>query len=146
MNYPKYEVESSSSHLQFDFFSIGPKGKIKKRIIFTNIPKEPLVYNLGFGDVDLNGEIRDDIISDNKDSKIILSTVAMTVYDFFSKNPQAFVFAEGSTKSRTRLYQIGISNNIHLIEKDFNVYGFQNNTWEKFRCNNHYEAFLITKK
>jgi hypothetical protein len=70
----------------------------------------------------------------------------MTVYDFFSKQPQAFVFAEGSTKSRTRLYQIGISNNIQTIEKDFKIYGFRNNIWEKFRCDCHYEAFLITKK
>jgi hypothetical protein len=77
---------------------------------------------------------------------MVLSTVAMTVYDFFSKYPRAFVLAKGSTKSRTRLYQIGISNNLYIIEKDFNVYGFRKNSWEKFQSNCSYEAFLITKK
>lgn len=34
MNLEKYEIESSSTYLRFEFFSKGPKGKIKKQIEF----------------------------------------------------------------------------------------------------------------
>ncbi len=39
------------------------------------------------------------------------------------KFPDAMVFAAGSTKARTPLYRIGISNNLAEIEEDYEVYG-----------------------
>lgn len=46
-------------------------------------------------------------ISNNHDTKKVLSTVARAVLDFLEQNPQAIVMARGSTPSRTRLYQMG---------------------------------------
>ncbi len=60
--------------------------------------------------------------------------------------PNAMVFATGSTKARTRLYRIGISNNLAEIQKDFDVYGLVDNGWQQFDKKTEFRAFLVTKK
>ncbi|MFH1003912.1 MAG: hypothetical protein V1781_00190 [Bacteroidota bacterium] len=54
--------------------------------------------------------------------------------------------ATGSTKSRTRLYRIGISKYLNEIEKDYNIYGLRNEEWEHFIKDIEYEAFLAKRK
>jgi hypothetical protein len=104
-------------------------------------------FNLGFGDKDeQTGEINDEVITNNGDSQKILATVASTVYAFTDKHPDAMIYAKGSTNVRTRLYRIGITNNLLEIKKDFNVFGLKNNQWHEFRKHTEYEAFLITRK
>ncbi|MBF4465211.1 hypothetical protein [Flavobacterium sp. LC2016-12] len=49
MNYPKYELKTSTDSTIFEFISTGPKGNIIKIIKFT-VMKNPDVFNLGFGD------------------------------------------------------------------------------------------------
>jgi hypothetical protein len=34
------------------------------------------------------------------------------MYAFTGKNPEAYIYATGSTELRTRMYRIGISNNL----------------------------------
>ena len=82
------------------------------------------------------------------DSLKVLATVASTVYAFTEKYPNAWIFATGSTNVRTRLYRMGITNNIEEIKTDFDVYGLTVNTnvWEEFIGGEDYEAFLITKR
>ena len=104
-------------------------------------------YNLGFGDKDhKTGEIDDTIITDNGDSQKILATVAYTVYSFTDKYPNSWIYAKGSTKARTRLYRMGISNNLDFIVQDFEIHGLKNDSWFKFERNVDYEAFLIKRK
>lgn len=79
--YNYYKVEASDSSLMFEFLSEGPNGKIKKKVAFKPIDENPFVFNLGFGDVDANGEIDDVIISNNGDSQKVLATVAFTVFE-----------------------------------------------------------------
>ena len=57
-------------------------------------------------------------------------------------------FASGSTTVRTRLYRMGITNNLAGIKVDFKVFGLtiEQNKWEEFIVGEDYEAFLITKK
>ena len=86
------------------------------------------------------------VITDNKDSPKVLATVAFTAYTFTDKYPDAWIAISGSTKARTRLYQIGISNNWAKISADFVVLGFKNEAWERFEKNIPYEAFLIKRK
>lgn len=145
MKHENYPTKADTSLLKFEFFSEGPKGKIKKRIIFRQT-KNRSVFNLGFGDVDIEtGEINDSVITDNKDSQKVLGTVASTIYKFFEKYADCYVFATGSTVSRTRLYQIGIANNLDKIKKDFELFGFIAGYWEEFEKGTNYEAFLIKK-
>jgi hypothetical protein len=105
------------------------------------------VYNLAFGDKDLaTGEIDDTVISNNDDSEKVLATVVATVYAFTDKYPDTWIYATGSTKSRTRLYRIGIARFLLEVYKDFEVLGERNNDWEVFQKDVEYESFLVRKK
>jgi hypothetical protein len=146
MNLEKYEIESSSTYLRFEFYSKGPKGKIKKQVEFEQFELDSVFYNIGFGDVDEYGNINDLAITDNNDGQKVLATVVLSIFKFFEKYPNASVFATGSSKSRTRLYRIGITNNWTEIEKNYEVYGFLNSYWSPFEKGKDYEAFIIRAK
>ena len=146
MKYDTYKIETSGSLLKFEFHSDGPNGKIKKQIAFKPFEDKPEVFNLGFGDVDARGEINDTVISNNSDSQKVLATVALAVYKFYERHADSWVFATGTTKSRTRLYRIGIANNLDEIRNDFYVFGFIEKVWEPFEAGKNYKAFLIKKK
>jgi hypothetical protein len=76
----------------------------------------------------------------------VLATVAMTVYKFYEANPGCYVFVTGSTKTRTRLYRIGISKRLTEIRKDFNVYGLLSGKWQDFSEGVDYEGFMVKMK
>lgn len=108
MSLSKYPLASSEKMMTFEFISEGKKGLIHKIVKFqpTNLKG---VYNLAFGDKHMKtGEIDDEVISNNGDSEKVLATVSATVYAFTDKYPHTWIYATGSTESRTRLYQMGI--------------------------------------
>ncbi len=146
MKFEKYQLESDRKLLLLEFTSIGPKGRIKKVVQYaeTNLNN---YYNLGFGDKDeRTGEIDDIVITNNGDSQKILATVASTVYAFTDKYKDAMIYAKGSTNVRTRLYRIGITNDLLESRKDFHIFGLIDNQWHEFRKHSEYEAFLIIRK
>lgn len=148
MNKPRYLYKSEEFFKIYEFISEGPRGKIKKIVEYSETSTKN-VYNLGFGDFDENTESINDLsVTNNGDSLKVLATVASTIYAFIEKYPDAWIFATGSTAVRTRLYRMGISNNIEEIKADFAVYGLKidTNIWEEFIIGEDYEAFLITKK
>lgn len=70
-----------------------------------------------------------------------------TLYIFTDKYPEAMVFATGSTKARTRLYRIGITNNLEEIQGDFEIFGLVGGTnWQPFQKQIEFEAFLVKRK
>ena len=143
----KYNFLFDTDFLNFKFDSVGLKGIIPKLVMFQKIEEDPDIYNLAFGDLDeKTNEIDDNIITNNGDSEKVLVTVASTVYVFTHKYPDAWIVLEGSSKSRTRLYQIGISKYLEEIKSDFNVFGLIGEDWLVFEKNQRYEAFLIHKK
>jgi len=97
MKHPKYNYRSESTLQFYEFINEGPKGLIKKMVIYTETTTEN-VYNLGFGDYDesTNG-INDLSVTNNGDSLKVLATVASTVYAFTEKYPNAWILATGST-------------------------------------------------
>lgn len=147
MKKPKYLYKSEELFKIYEFVSEGPKGQIKKMIQFSETGTEN-VYNLAFGDYDeTTKSINDLSITNNGDSLKVLATVASTVYAFIAKHPNAWIFATGSTTVRTRLYRMGITNNLAEIQEDFEVYGLtEQGEWVEFIVGDDYEAFLITKK
>lgn len=146
MKLPKYQLKSGQELSSYEFISEGPKGLITKRIQFTLINEEQ-VYNLGFGDKDpLSGEIDDRIISNNGDSEKVLTTVIAAVYAFCDKHPDIWIFAAGSTNSRTRLYRMGITKYLEEINEDFDLYGEIDEEWESFEIGKSYTAFLAKRK
>lgn len=146
MKLPKYSLKSGEKLTTFEFISEGPRGQIVKVVQFkqTNLKN---VYNLAFGDKDQNtGEIDDTVISNNEDSEKVLATVVATVYALTDKYPDAFVYATGSTKARTRLYRMGISKFLTEIKNDFEILGERNDKWEIFKKDIDYDGFLVTRK
>lgn len=131
MNIEHYTLSVNATYLDYEFESDGPKGKIIKRIRLRKINDKPNVYNLSFGDFNpATGQISDTTTTNNKDTDKILSTVASAVGVFFRHYPDAFVIAEGSTPSRTRLYRMRVASNLCKIEKEFRVYGLLGDKWE----------------
>lgn len=148
MNKPKYLYQSEDLLTVFEFISEGPKGNIKKMVQYTETDSVD-VFNLAFGDYDKEtNSINDLSITNNSDSQKVLATVASTIYAFIERYPNAIIFATGSTAVRTRLYRMGITNNLADIKKDFVVYGLtiDENKWVEFLVGEDYEAFLITKR
>ena len=146
MNLPKYPLNSSDKMMTFEFVSEGDKGLIYKLVRFQETNLKDL-YNLGFGDKNLEtGEIDDKIISNNGDSEKILATVVATLYAFTDKYPDVWVYATGSTKARTRLYRMGITKFLNDVKKDFEIFGELENDWDKFKIGIEYEGFLVRRK
>lgn len=147
MLHERYSVKAATDFTSFEFDSIGPKGTVGKVVRYTEINLKGF-YNLGFGDKDhVTGFISDLSVTNNNDSKKILATVAATLYVFTDFYPNSTIIATGSTQARTRLYRMGISNNLSEIEQDFIVLGLtEKQEWEKFRKNVIYGAFLVRRK
>ncbi len=119
-----------------------------KKVVEFQPTSEENVYNLAFDDYDEEAKgIDDKIVTNNGDSLKVLATVASTVYAFVEKHPNSWIVATGSTEARTRLYRMGITNNLAEISEDFHVFGYtKNEEWVQFEIGEDYEAFLVTKK
>ncbi len=141
-----YEVDISLDFQTYEFVSVGPKGDIAKVVRYSEINVKGY-YNLGFGDKDpITGFISDLTVTNNGDSQKVLATVAATLYAFTEANPGAIIIATGSTEARTRLYRMGITNNLEEIKKDFIILGLTETGWETFQRNISYGAFLVRRK
>jgi hypothetical protein len=146
MKLERYELTAEDSLMVFEFVSEGPKGSIRKLIQYGETNLKGL-YNLAFGDVDITtGEINDSVNSNNNDSDKVLATVVATVYAFTEKYPDAWIYATGSTKSRTRLYRMGLTKYLAEITVDFELYGERPSGWEIFEKGVEYAAFLAQRK
>jgi len=146
MKLERYELKAEPSLTVFEFVSEGPKGKITKLVQFGETNFKDL-YNLAFGDKDLiTGEIDDSVISNNDDSDKVLATVVATVYAFTDKHSDVWVYATGSTRSRTRLYRMGLTKYLTEILEEFDLFGQKKGEWEVFKKGVEYDAFLCQRK
>lgn len=112
MNLDRYEYMMDETLLNFQFESLGPMGRVLKVIVFTPQNSDGVTYfNLAFGDLDKAQQKLDDLsVTNNNDREKVLATVAAVVLEFLNNFPDMMVYVEGSTPSRTRLYQIGIAS------------------------------------
>jgi len=146
MKLPRYELKAEKSLMVFEFISEGPKGQIPKLIKFSETTLKGF-YNLAFGDKDSEtGDIDDTVISNNGDSERVLASVVSAVYVFTEFKNDSWIYATGSTKSRTRLYRMGISKYLDEVKQDFNVFGLREGEWEEFEKEKDYSAFLVKRK
>lgn len=133
----------------YEFYSEGPKGIVKKVVRYSLVQEHPYkIYNLGFGDWnEKDQEVDDRINTNNEDRQKVLATVADTVIDFLNNHPHAAVFAQGSTASRTRLYQMNILVYWEKITgASYFVQGYLNGEWQSFEKGINFDAFIIRKK
>ena len=146
MNLPKYELRTEKSLMIFEFVSEGYKGEIPKIVKFTETSLKGM-YNLAFGDKNVGTEdIDDTVVSNNGDSEKVLATVVAAVYAFTEHHPEAWVYATGSTKARTRLYRMGITKYYNVIYQDFFIFGLRNEEWMDFEKDADYKAFIEKRK
>jgi hypothetical protein len=75
-----------------------------------------------------------------------LATVVAALYVFFDNYPTAYVYATGSTKTRTRLYRMGITKFHEEMEKDFYLYGQVGDDYPEFKSGKDYDGFLAQRK
>lgn len=148
MTITHYDYLVSENFSKYEFFSEGPKGKIKKVVLFSLVNLQGSFYfNLAFGDYDEMGNFSDLAKSNNHDAEKVLATVARAVIQFTNFYPDAFIVAEGSTPSRTRRYQMGINKFWEEIEPDFNVFGLaKEGGFEPFRSGKNYAGFGVKRK
>ena len=147
MNREKYSYSADQKNLVYTFFSVGIQGIITKVIIYEKI--EDGIYNLAFGDYDHStGDINDKVISNNGDTVKVLATVIQTIQDFFENYPEAVLFIQGSTPTRTKLYTKIIRDNINDIETDFQVMALKigGSVLEMPNFTEDYTKFAIIKK
>ena len=147
MRNERYKVDISGASMTFEFISEGDNGSIKKRVQYT-LTHRKNVYNLAFGDVNADtDDFDDEVISNNGDTAKVLATVASTVYLFIKNYRGTTIYAEGGNPARTRLYRIGISNNLEELEEKFDVFGYiENLGWKKYEKNKDYSSFFIKEK
>ncbi len=146
MKLPRYQLKSGDNLMTFEFVSEGYKGQIPKIVQYSETNLKD-VYNLALGDKDgETGELDDTIISNNGDNEKVLATVVATIYAFTDKHPDAWIYASGSTKSRTRLYRMGITKYLSEIKVDFELYGETDDEWVPFRKGVDYNGFLTKRK
>jgi hypothetical protein len=145
MKNDKYALRSEGSYTVFEFISSGPKGDVWKLVHFQKT-NEPDLYNLAFGDKSETGELDDLVKTNNGDSEKVLSTVVAALYAFFSKHPEALVYATGSTISRTRLYRRGITKYYNEMVIDFQLFGQIGNEFHLFEKGKDYTGFLAQRK
>ena len=81
MNLDRYTL-FTKDFLDYEFYSEGPRGRIKKVVSYRKISNDPITYNLAFGDKNKDGVVSDTVISNNQDRDTILNTVASTVNAF----------------------------------------------------------------
>lgn len=142
----KYALRSEESYTVFEFISMGPKGDVHKLVHFQKTNESGL-YNLAFGDKNHEtGELDDLAKTNNGDSEQVLATVVAALYAFFSKHPEALVYATGSTASRTRLYRRGITKFYDEMVIDFQVFGQIGNEFHIFEVGKDYTGFLAQRK
>ena len=146
MTLDRYELSAGNNLTTFEFLSEGSKGQIIKIIQFQEMNIKN-IYNLAFGDKNLNsGKIDDKIVTDNGDSEKVLATVVSAIYAFADRYPDSWIYATGSSTSRTRLYRMGINKYYGIVIEDFEIMGEYRNEWEIYEFGKDYQAFAVHKK
>ena len=142
----RYQLKTEEELTRFEFISEGRNGAIRKLIEFQQT-FDPDVYNLAFGDKHSGTGSMDDLaVSDNGDTEKVLATVVAAIYAFLDSHPTAYVCAEGSTRTRTRLNRMGISRFYHDMQHDFFLYGRVGEDFVDFENGKEYDGFLAQRK
>jgi hypothetical protein len=132
------------------FFSEGPNGRFELRTFITRVKHDPRqeLFNVGFGVWDQEEQnINDKFTTRNADMHRILSTIAIIALDFLRRNPFAYLYAEGSTAARTRLYQLEISKILDEMPDDLQLYGLIKEDdigFVKFSRGINFDGFLLS--
>ena len=146
MNLERYEYKIKPTYKEYFFFSEGPKGRIRKVVLFVLFNYTPPSYNLILGDWNNKDKcIEHQVVTNNRDTEKVLATVWAIIMEFTNVFGDVVINMEGNSDARKRLYQMSMNKFFHEIEKTFHVYGVIGNEYEEFQKNVQYEALLVTR-
>ena len=145
MKHPVYPVISSDDSLRFEFDSVSDTQTIRKVVLYARYA-DTVIFNLAMGDLLNEGTLDGQVRSNNADMDTVMATVVHTLLLFFKQYPGSLVYFEGSTASRTRLYQIIISRELDEASRLFLIQGIRNHEPEPFRIGQSYQAFLLSQR
>ncbi len=135
-----YDIQSLPENGIYLFTSEGPKGRIRKIVLFQNIGENR--FNLAFGDID-TGRIDDAVVSDNLDFVKVLSTVAKCAYDFLEHHPGSILQIRPVDKRRKMLYNAIIRRHYQFLSEQFDVFGEAQGLLEVYSPEKTYEKFEL---
>ncbi len=138
-----YKTTSDADATSFQFESKGEKGIIHKKITYFHLGEN--IWNLGFGDDD-GDEFDDEVISNNHDIRLVMQTIANTIYEFTEKHPERRIYIRPVDEKRKTLYNAVFKRRHTEIQLNFLVYGRIQNTMELFDPEKNYDAFFILRK
>lgn len=156
MKQQPYEINSTEDLSTYVFVSSGRRGDIFKVVQFTHllIEASPNRYNIALGDW-VQDKVDAENITNNGDIKKVMMTVGAIILYYTNHFPEREIFVSGSTRERSRLYQMLVSNNLKEIEVNFKVYGIRYlkdrsvelaRYAESFKKNETYGAILVIRK
>ena len=111
-----------TGEVTYTFNSIGTKGTIKKLVQFSATSQNG-IFNVGFGDIQPNGEIDDKSESNNGDIAKVLVTIISIIFDYTHAHRDLKIVFTGSTSQRTFLYQRLLSRYYSIYSIDFTITG-----------------------
>jgi hypothetical protein len=144
MNEKGYPFTLMPGELIYEFESISAHKRIQKAVLFT-AARNRKVFNLALVDVLDDGEISDQIESNNGDLYIVLATIFAITDHFLEKHPDCTVGFRGSDKRRHRLYRIAIARELSSISRKFDVYGEISGNLHPFKANIDYVNHFVRR-
>lgn len=144
-----YNLAFSPERSTFFFESRGPKGTVQKIIEFGPMPNGR--WNLGFGDI-AGDDWHDHIITDNKDMRKVLQTVANAIHLFTERYPGRKVHIQPLDRQRKLLYNRIFRQKQDEIRELFSVQGIllteegAENGPEDYNSREMYDVFVLTRK
>jgi hypothetical protein len=138
-----YKTSTNKEETSFQFESVGAKGTIRKNITYFHLGEN--IWNLGFGDEDGDG-FDDEVISNNHDVRMILQTIANTIYQFTESHPGCGVYIRPVDARRKMLYNTVFKRRHAEIATSFTVFGRNENSMEDFEPKKTMMPFWFTAK
>ncbi|PWV51395.1 hypothetical protein [Chitinophaga sp. S165] len=127
-----------------NFSVLAERGLYSKELFSLQLIIQMFIILLG--DIDANGELNDNSISDNGDRDKILSTVAYIVDVYLKEYPDRWVYFKGNIPSKMRLYRIAIGSNLEWLLSKFEIYSKIDNDVIPFQKDQKCLGFLVTRK
>ncbi|MEM6321797.1 MAG: hypothetical protein AAF960_29320 [Bacteroidota bacterium] len=138
-----YETKYYEAYNAFLFKSKGPNGTFEKGIIFQDEGNN--VFNLTLIEK-RNGELRDDVTSNNQDFVKIFSTVVKVILIFTEQNKDAAIEIRATDAKRLRVYNALIQRYYDNFQNKLTILGIKNEKEEPLQLDKSYDWFVIKWK
>lgn len=143
MIHESYPLITDEKREVFIFESVGPKGRVRKIVIFDQIRAD--LWNLGFGDL-LEQGWDDAVITNNGDLVRVISSVAQATYKFSEKWPERKILISPVDEKRKQLYNTIFKRRYHEIMAIFEIKGLQGKKLQNYDPHTYFDLFLLSRK